>query len=73
MTHTQIIGMILLVGLGYAALAWTLTKMRAATLRADLKASAIRHEEEALRAKYFTPALSEAQIAELHASRWQGD
>jgi Flp pilus assembly protein TadB len=70
MTITQAIALLLVV---YAALGWSVWKVRKANAKA--KAARIQSEQEhaTLEAKYMSPRMSQTQIAELHASRWQGD
>ena len=52
--------------LGYLALCWAGWEI----IRKTKKDAAF---AKALYAKYHTPLLSAAEIAELHASRWMGD
>ena len=70
MTVTEAIALLLVV---YAALGWSVWKVRKANARAQTARLQSEQEHAALEAKYMSPRMSEAQIAELHASRWQGD
>jgi heme/copper-type cytochrome/quinol oxidase subunit 2 len=70
MTITQAIALLLVV---YAALAWSVWKVRKANAKAQAAELQREQEHAALEARYMSPRMSEAQIAELHASRWQGD
>ena len=63
---------LILLVVGYILLVWSVRKMRRAARAAE--AARMRDSAHAaLEAKYSVPLMSEAQIAEMHASRWQGD
>jgi hypothetical protein len=66
------IALVIAMFIGYALLVWTIKKMRIAKTQAQF--DRLRDFElAAIRAKYAVPLMTEAQIAEMHASRWMGD
>ena len=69
MTAVIIVALLLL---GYALLAWALRRIQSAKRAADL-AHQRELENAAIQAKYLTPHMTEAEIADMHASRWLGD
>jgi Flp pilus assembly protein TadB len=68
----KIVAIIALLILGYALLAWALRRIQLAKRAADV-AHQQELEQAAVQAKYLTPRMTETEIADMHASRWQGD
>jgi uncharacterized protein YfaQ (DUF2300 family) len=68
----KILAIIALLILGYALLAWALRRIQLAKRAAD-QARQRELEQAAIQARYLTPRMTETEIADMHASRWQGD
>lgn len=65
-------GELALLIVGYLLLAGSIKKMRRAAAQAEI-ARQRANEQAAYQAKYLTPRMTEAEIAEMHATRWAGD
>ena len=59
--------------IGYAAFVWSVIHIAIKRHAFELDRQHRAREHAAIEAKYLTPRMTDAEVAEMHASRWMGD
>jgi len=59
--------------IGYAAFVWFVIHIGIKKHAFELERQRRAREHAAIEEKYMTPRMTDAEIAEMHASRWMGD